>query len=1084
MVTISIPKDLPDCAFFTILASKVEERHDITFDFFGSLESFRKRVSGEVQYINQLFPEYTPHDEHYHLKRLFYVADTLLGKERIETLNSAELFILAISLYGHDWGMAVSEAEKQYICTGTLPDGITKDELWILPDERARVSKFIREQRLTKDGNPFEDIKLWREYVRQTHAFRSAERVRRFFEKLDGGVAEAGERACVGHWLDFEALEDHQSYPADLPVLRESVNLRAVTIYLRLIDLLDIAEDRTPYVFWKFVAPRDPRSKMEWAKHRALRPITCPSYQEGRSIRVDGSTDDHEVYAALQDLRVYCEQQLRRSNDVLARMNDPRHMLDLYHVDWRVGARGFQPVSIQFEFDRAKMFEILSDQIYQGDPYVFLRELLQNSIDAIRMRREVLERRGVSPGNLGTILVDVEHRENGDAIVTWRDDGIGMDEYVVRNYLAVAGKSYYRSPDFEREGLRMDPISRFGVGILSCFMVADRVEIETFKDPYLPPPGNPLAIRIPAVQRQFRIEALAQENRSYGTIVRVFVEGKKLLGRERDKEFQKLDVTGYLSVIAGFVEFPIVITEGSRKTVVLHPKNSPDTARERFGSEFQVHQIDLNYPWSRGIVPQDVPTARQFLREDNLDLSFDLGLQDYEGVLSYLVPANDEMDFYVGADRWAVVGPDDDSNGDRVRWNTKSMAISNSGQRSVWSGIYKDGILVPGAGVSLGSHYTGSPSRPLILINLKRSSATKLDLARMQILAGKSHWEVPFWEAYLQHLSKSNKNVLLGLKPRDRFYHLSRLFAFQQLSYIARERLTEILPLENWSVPCLDPGGQLSYIEWRDLKSDIVFECPDKMESEVTELLIAEWSRGKTYNGYLQRWSGSRCIVKETDSNRGTVRAMCMIASYLLSREHSWGAIRFLQSPRGEGILSQRIWLPRGMSQESLATEHVLEKAAEFPADVNSREAEWLLENLGAPEREFGIEIKEFWPPFDRAFLYGGEVLNIRHRVTQSFLQCLARFELLKRKSAMTDIEQGQFEDALTSVAGGSFGRAPKASVVSLKHFWLIATRLKLFDSGQLENVLPEPDEILSGKWLDPRRDPGGQIVSFGQPIT
>src|SRR3989304_1007964 len=197
------------------------------------------------------------------------------------------------------------------------------------------------------------------------------------------------------------------------------------------------------------VAPRDPRSKMEWAKHRALRPITCPSYQEGRSIRVDGSTDDHEVYAALQDLRVYCEQQLRRSNDVLARMNDPRHMLDLYHVDWRVGARGFQPVSIQFEFDRAKMFEILSDQSYQGDPYVFLRELLQNSIDAIRMRREVLERRGVSPGNLGTILVDVEHRENGDAIVTWRDDGIGMDEYVVRNYLAVAGKSYYRSPDFE-----------------------------------------------------------------------------------------------------------------------------------------------------------------------------------------------------------------------------------------------------------------------------------------------------------------------------------------------------------------------------------------------------------------------------------------------------------------------------------------------------------------------------------------------------------------------------------------------------------------------------------------------------------
>ena len=33
---------------------------------------------------------------------------------------------------------------------------------------------------------------------------------------------------------------------------------------------------------------------------------------------------------------------------------------------------------------------------------------------------------------------------NGDARVTWSDDGLGMDAYIVRNYLAVAGKSYYR----------------------------------------------------------------------------------------------------------------------------------------------------------------------------------------------------------------------------------------------------------------------------------------------------------------------------------------------------------------------------------------------------------------------------------------------------------------------------------------------------------------------------------------------------------------------------------------------------------------------------------------------------------------
>ena len=117
-------------------------------------------------------------------------------------------------------------------------------------------------------------------------------------------------------------------------MLRETVNLRAITVYLRLIDLLDLGEDRTPYVIWKFVAPRDPCSKMEWAKHRALQPVTCPQYLNGRSILVNGSTDDYEVYVALEDLRIRCEGELRRCTDLLARMNDPRHELDLYRIDW------------------------------------------------------------------------------------------------------------------------------------------------------------------------------------------------------------------------------------------------------------------------------------------------------------------------------------------------------------------------------------------------------------------------------------------------------------------------------------------------------------------------------------------------------------------------------------------------------------------------------------------------------------------------------------------------------------------------------------------------------------------------------
>jgi hypothetical protein len=206
MVNTEIPKGLPDCDLIKVLAEKVEQRHDIEFNFFGRLDDFRQRVGDETRQINELFPEYTPHDEQYHLRRLFNVADTIIGKERLEAMNSTELFILAIGLYGHDWGMAVSEQEKQYILTNELPKEEKAEDLWILPDERLRLSQFAHKQRLPIDSNGSIKeipIEMWREYIRETHADRSGERVRRFFEPIDGGIADAASRVCAGHWVNF-----------------------------------------------------------------------------------------------------------------------------------------------------------------------------------------------------------------------------------------------------------------------------------------------------------------------------------------------------------------------------------------------------------------------------------------------------------------------------------------------------------------------------------------------------------------------------------------------------------------------------------------------------------------------------------------------------------------------------------------------------------------------------------------------------------------------------------------------------------------------------------------------------------------
>src|SRR6478735_707245 len=185
MVKIHVSNDFPKCFLIGQLFKKVNERTDTSFNFYGHLENFRKSVSAEVRYINVLFPEYTPHDEEYHLSRLFHVADILLGESIIENMNCTELFLIAISLYGHDWGMAVSVEEKEVIIGKRI-----SNEFALLYSEHETFKEFIEQNGYYKEL----DQAVWQEYVRRTHAQRSGNRIIRFFDSIDSGVGEAAAR--------------------------------------------------------------------------------------------------------------------------------------------------------------------------------------------------------------------------------------------------------------------------------------------------------------------------------------------------------------------------------------------------------------------------------------------------------------------------------------------------------------------------------------------------------------------------------------------------------------------------------------------------------------------------------------------------------------------------------------------------------------------------------------------------------------------------------------------------------------------------------------------------------------------------
>ena len=118
------------------------------------------------------------------------------------------------------------------------------------------------------------------------------------------------------------------------------------------------------------------------------------------------------------------------------------------------------------------MIGLLTGENLYSDAGGFVRELLQNSIDAVLMRVKHDKKFKLEDG---LIQIETWNDDQGNTWFCIRDNGTGMDEDIIENHFLKVGNSYYTSDRFRYEnrsgkGGGYTAISRFGIGILSCFM--------------------------------------------------------------------------------------------------------------------------------------------------------------------------------------------------------------------------------------------------------------------------------------------------------------------------------------------------------------------------------------------------------------------------------------------------------------------------------------------------------------------------------------------------------------------------------------------------------------------------------------
>ncbi len=197
------------------------------------------------------------------------------------------------------------------------------------------------------------------------------------------------------------------------------------------------------------------------------------------------------------------------------------------------GVRAYHSAGVRFRLAEDRVQELLMGEQLYGDPALAIRELYQNALDACRYREArttyLRRTRDLASTWAGEIRFEQGVDTDGRAYLDCIDNGIGMGMRELSEVFSQAGIRLGDLPEFleeQAEWARLDPPvhlfpnSRFGIGVLSYFMLADEITVDTCRLGRDGQPGPRLRVSIAGPGSLFRIRELGPGTDA-GTTVRL-----------------------------------------------------------------------------------------------------------------------------------------------------------------------------------------------------------------------------------------------------------------------------------------------------------------------------------------------------------------------------------------------------------------------------------------------------------------------------------------------------------------------------------------------------------------------------------
>lgn len=462
-----------------------------------NIVGIKQKVQNMLSMIGRdgIFDEYTKHDIS-HINQMLNLLDILIPESTFTQLTDADSLLIVLSIYFHDLGMLVTKNEYKNRETNT--------------SYMAFRTSYINDKRNAESLRLFEESMrerfVYQEYVRKRHGQRISdwltnsngdfydsevvEIVRGMVEGLKPMFIQDIAKVCASH--NEDDIDDFDKYPVKRPYglkPREIGNVNYAAIILRTADMMHITSDRTPSILLSLISPTNPVSQLEWSKQSQVSAVYAKSMvdadgnvdnqKQSDTLAVSGYFEDEKGYFALMEYLQYARRQIQQS----FRINEKakKKYATTYEFPWKeindeeVDAKDFEKRQLVFSVDQQKILDLLVGETLYNNLNVSLRELSQNAIDAVKVRRFELEKDGT---NDYEPKVEVEWLPDTRELFVI-DNGTGMDLEIIENHLLKVGSSRYQDPEFQKTHQGYNSISRFGIGLLSCFLVADDVDILT-----------------------------------------------------------------------------------------------------------------------------------------------------------------------------------------------------------------------------------------------------------------------------------------------------------------------------------------------------------------------------------------------------------------------------------------------------------------------------------------------------------------------------------------------------------------------------------------------------------------------------